>query len=291
MRHIKALRESKAVLHGHTFDIKVNGNGKFPCFIIGIGSLMAKTLSERIKGLLTLYSSNVYWIAKDRLDDPQKLTLDLIVDDVLSVIDQLKLDKPLLLAHSCHGIVALEAAKRKDANISGVILVASPPCWNPQMIAFAREHFDTHASPERKANDKKRQEKYAKLKKPGDSCINLNVYEADTARYWADFDVASDQLAELWNGIEVDDALALHFFDHLLPAHDLSKDMHKVKVPVFLAAGRHDYDSVPLELWKEFPHPKNFTILDCGMESGHWPNIECQEMFDTAVEKWLAKVQ
>lgn len=278
---------SKITLRGGNYPIMKEGHGKIPCLCIGIGSLMLRTMSEKFKSLFLVYSSDLYWISKDKLADPIRLTLDEIVDDIIDIIHQLKLKKPVLLAHSCYGIVALEVAKRQNHPIGGLILVASPPCWSPESIAFAKSYFDANALNERKENDKQRQATYAKIKKPTDSCLNLNVYEADSARYWADFHVTREKLDALWKDIEVDDELALHFYDTLLPAHDIANGMEKVDVPVFLAAGRQDYDSVPLELWKKYPKPKDFTLLDCGDKAGHWPNIECQELFDQEVEKWI----
>jgi len=268
-------------LRGIKYPVHIEGQG-VPSLCIGIGSLTQRTLSDHFKRHFKVYATDTYWIEKNKVADPTSFTMQQIVDDVIDGANQLNLESPLLIAHSCFGIVALEVAKQKPQPFSGVLLIASPPCWNPESIAFARDHFDRHASEERKSNDRARQAAYLQKKTPQDSCLNLNVYEADIARYWSNFHITRAELEELWDGIEVDDGLGLHFYDTLLPAHTLLS-LDKISLPVLLAAGRQDYDSVPLELWKQFPKPPLFTILDCGDGCGHWPQIESQPLFDEAV--------
>lgn len=54
-------------------------------------------------------------------------------------------------------------------------------------------------------------------------------------------------------------------------------------------AGQYDYDCLPLNLWKNYPKPENFTIIDCE-NTGHWPNIENYKSFDLAIKKWLKRI-
>jgi pimeloyl-ACP methyl ester carboxylesterase len=77
-------------------------------------------------------------------------------------------------------------------------------------------------------------------------------------------------------------------FGNLFPNHNAAINIDKIKVPVILLAGRYDYDCLPLNLWRSYSKPKNFTMIDCG-DAGHWPNIESSEVFDSAIEQWLQK--
>src|SRR5688572_2110555 len=97
-------------LDDKAYPVYLDGDGKNPCLCIGIGSLMQKTLSQRFKNIFSVYSTDLYWINKNRLLDPSQLTMEKIIDDIFSVIEQLDLKNPTLLAHSAYGIVALEAA-------------------------------------------------------------------------------------------------------------------------------------------------------------------------------------
>lgn len=211
--------------------------------------------------------------------------MEKIVDDIFAFIAERKLDKTILIAHSCFGICALEAAKRQEAAIEGIILVASPPYWNAESLAKANRYFESMASPERKANDAQRRARFEQIKTPNESELSLNTYEAASARYWADFNVSRDRLEKLWEGIHPEEQICNRFYLELLPQHDLTKGIDRVKVPVVLAAGQLDFDSAPLLLWQAFPKPANFSIIDCGA-TGHWPHLENPALFDIEIEIW-----
>lgn len=276
-------------LRGATYPVSVTGSGQKDCLCIGIGSLMQRTLSQNFNKMFSVYSTDLYWTQQQRLADCTQLTMQQIIDDIRTVIKQLNLIKPIIVAHSAYGIVALEFAKEHGADIGGVIMVGSPPAWDDNVIAFARKYFDEHASLERKANDQARRDNFKLIKQPGESDISLNAYEADSARYWGDFNIKRTFLDDLWRGVEADDAIMNHFFCVILPKNDLAKNIVLIDIPVLLAAGRLDFDCVPLELWRHASQPSNFTIIDCG-EVGHWPHLENSAMFDSEVERWIREL-
>lgn len=268
------------------YPVYVDGIGKKDCLCIGIGSLMQKTVSGNFKNIFTVYSADLYWVNNKRLSNPEKITMEKIIEDIVSVIDQLGLNMPVLLAHSAYGIVGIEAAKKLQGLLAGIIMVGSPPAWNNEVIAFARSYFEKYATIERKANDKLRKEKFNLTKKLGESDISVNAYEADSARYWGNYEIDRNFLEQLWSGCEADDGIMNHFFNAVLPANHLEDNIDKVNVPVFLAAGQYDYDCLPLELWKSAAKPKDFTMVDCGMV-GHWPNLENNALFNAEIKKWV----
>lgn len=275
-------------VRGEEYFIHVDGNGDMPVFSIGIGSHMQMTLSKKLKEFITVYSSDLYWVHNKKLQHPESLTIDDLVNDFIDVLEQLKLKNCILIGFSCYGILALEIAKKMPSQIKGVILVSTPPTWNEEVIARAQMHFNQHASHERKLNDAKRKEHFAKIRKPNESIVSINAYEADAARYWKDFSISRELIELIWQGITADDKMINHFFSDLLPSHKLEVNMQKIAIPVILFAGQMDFDSIPLVLWKDFPKPRNFTIIDCG-ETGHWPNLENPELFDGEFIKFLEK--
>jgi pimeloyl-ACP methyl ester carboxylesterase len=198
---------------------------------------------------------------------------------------QLGLEKPLVAGFSCWGILALEVAKRlKD--VSGVVLVSTPPAWNAQTIDFAQKYFEAHADATRLANHAQRQAHFAKVRKPEESLVSVNAYEGDAARYFYDFNVSRDFIEALWQGSEADDRAMKHFFGTVLPQHDVTKDLDKISCPVVLIAGQYDFDSTPIPLWQRCVQPSNFTIVECA-QSAHWPHLEESAFFDDALTKWL----
>lgn len=271
---------------GIQYPIEKQGTGQIPCLCIGIGSLMQRTLSDEFKKIVTVYSIDLYYVNNDKRPNPKDLTMKLLADHVLEIVRQLNLDKLILLAHSCFGILALEIAKYCNENIEGLILVASAPQWNQVSIEATNKYFQEHAEPERITNDLERKQYYTKIKKPTDSEVSVEKYISDSARYWSDFNIPEEKIRWLWNDIQPNDEVINQFFEEILPVHDLAKDIEKVQIPVLLLAGEYDFDSIPLVQWKIFPKPQKFTIVNCG-KIGHWPNLENPSGFDEAVKNWV----
>lgn len=276
------------LLHGNSYPVHIQGSGKIPCLCIGTGSLMQKTLSDKFKTLFTVYSTDTYWVKKHRIANPLELSISSIVEDTLETARQLGFEKYVLIGVSCFGIVALEVAKHLPSHLCGVMAMATPPYWNQKSKAITSQYFTTHASKERKDNHQQRQATYAKIRKPDESEVSINGYEADSAKYWANFNISRAQIEELWDGAEADDAIMNHFFETLLPNFDLELGINKIQVPVVVVGGNHDYDCCPALLWKDFPKPQNYHFIDCG-EAGHWPHFENAQLFDHEIEMWALK--
>ncbi len=283
---LASARTKMISLRGQAYPATIDGKGKIPCLSIGTGMLMQRTFSKRFKDIFTLYTTDTYWIKKGKIPNPKSLTMKDIVDDILETAKQLDLKDYILVGNSCFGIVAIEAAKRQDPRIKGVMAVACAPRWNAEGNAFTKKHFEETASPERLESHKKRWAAFEKIRQPNESEVSLNFYEADGAKYWADYNVSREKLEELWHDVEAEDDIMNHFFGHLLPHFDLAPGMDKVEVPVVVSGGKYDYDSLPLLQWDNFPKPKKFTMIDCG-EAGHWPHYENSEVFDRESFKWL----
>jgi len=272
-------------LNGQSYPVEVEGKGPIPCLCIGIGSLMLRSLSVQFKELFTVYSVDLYFDAANKHNEPSRLTMNTLALDVIKVIEGLGLSKPVIIAHSCFGILALEVAKL-TTDLRGIILVASAPQWNSQSIAATNDYFSTHAEPERIKNDQERKAKYALIKKPTDSEVSIERYIADSARYWADFNVTDEEIKALWKGTVIDDAVVNQFFEVILPNYDLKFHLEKVVCPVILLAGEKDFDSIPLVHWQTYPRPSHFTLIHCG-DVGHWPQLEARELFDKSVGDWV----
>ncbi len=271
-------------LRGKEYPVTVSGTG-IPILSIGLGQLGQRTLSERFKKTFKVYASNIYWDARYALDNPEKLTLDLIVDDIAELGHQLQLPRYFIFAHSAYGIVALEFAKKYPDLVQGIIMSGTPPNSNAEVAAINNDYFEQHAEPHRKIIDEQRRTEYAQQ-----DATHLNTSERflrhyiwrDAARYWhnPNFDCSP-----VWEGIIIDDVID-HFFSGILPKIDVRHNLEKVSCPIFLAAGASDYDCCPF-LWKKVSNlPKKMVISDF-MHSGHWPHYEEQQLFDERVEEWI----
>lgn len=98
------------VVDKKNYPLSIAGLG-IPCLLIGLSSLVMKTLSENFRKFFQIYSSDLYWDSNHKLDDPISLTMSKIFDDLAALISILKLKPFVIFGHSAYGIVALEFAK------------------------------------------------------------------------------------------------------------------------------------------------------------------------------------
>ncbi|HVT62606.1 MAG TPA: hypothetical protein VHD33_03875 [Legionellaceae bacterium] len=287
-----SLPHKKANATDNLYPVTITGTGSVPCLTVGLGTLLLNTASETFFNHFKLFSSDLYWHQNNALENANELTMESISSDVGSIATQLQLASGyILMAHSCFGMVALEHAKQ-DKRVQGVVLVASPPAWNADMWEKAKRFFENNADQGRKDNNAARVAHYELIKKPNDSELSMEKYISDTARYWANYEIDDDTIKSVWNNVEADDNAANRFFVDLLPEYHLENDLEKVNCPIFLAAGPFDYDCIPLELWRDHPAAKKLdnklTIVECP-NSGHWPNYEDREIFDTQLFDWVKR--
>ena len=264
------------------------GKGIIPCLLICLGTPSFRTISKNFGNIFEIYSSDVYWVENNALEDSNSITMDIIIDDIKALGDALNLNKYVIFAHSAYGIVALEFAKKYPNVASGIVMVGTPVNSN---LNVAKKHnliFQQTADQKRKLIDAQRRAEIEKedltTLMASQRWIREYVYR-DAPRYWhiPDFDCT-----ELWNGIILS-KLLVRLFTDILPETDVLKGLEKINEPIFLAAGVSDYDCCPW-LWKEISNPpKNFTVSIFD-NSGHWPHYEEPQLFDTRIKEWLDKI-
>lgn len=261
--------------------------GKGPsCLLICLGTPSFRTLSQQFADTFTIYSSDVYWIENQGLSDITSVTIDTIIDDIKALGDALNLKQYFIFAHSAYGIIALEFAKKYPDVAAGIIMVGTPVNCNTEVATVNETVFQQNADVQRKAIDATRRAEIAKedltFLAPAARWVREYIYR-DAPRYWhiPDFDCT-----ELWKGIQLD-KLLVYLFTDILPKINVLKDLEKIKLPIFLAAGLSDYDCCPWH-WKKIANlPKNFTIVEFN-NSGHWPHYEEAKLFDKSIKEWMA---
>ncbi len=276
-------------LHGYDFKVTVCGTGARPCLVMGIGSLCQRTLSKHFLELFTLYTFDGYWVFNETKIDSNKLSINTLCKDVLLIAQQLQLKNYFLLGHSVFGGLVMEVAKYQDKNLVGVIGIGATPGWNEQIIQFKDNYFLQYASKQRQERFDSLQHAYESFKTTQDSVGSFEAYYAESPKYFSQ-EISRDTLAQLWQDIHINDEIINHLFQYLLPTYDFSNNIHDVVVPVIVAGGSRDFDSVPLEIWKLYATPKKFELLDCG-PVGHWPHWEAANVFDQGIEQWLKAIE
>lgn len=289
MRNFGYIKDKQIIdikIKGKSYPVTKSGFG-IPCLFIGLGTLLFRTLSQDFTNSFEIYSSDMYWVENNSLNDPELVTMDTIIDDIKILGEVLKLSKYIMLAHSAYGIIALEFAKKYPNVVSGIIMIGTPVNSNLEVAKKHDSIFQKLADNERKLIDAERRNQaekqdLTKLTLP-QRWVHEYVYR-DAARYWhiPDFDCK-----ELWEGIVLDNLLT-KLFANILPTVDVLEGLEKINEPIFLAAGLSDYDCCPW-LWREVANlPKNITI-SFFEKSGHWPHYEEPEIFDACLKEWISK--
>jgi proline iminopeptidase len=274
-------------IKGKSYPVIKAGKGT-PALLIGLGTLSFRTVSKNFANNFEIYSSDLYWIEDNTLEDPHLVTIDTILDDIKALGNALNLTKYIIFAHSAYGIIALEFAKKYPNVASGIIMVGTPVNSNLKVANKHNSIFQKMADKQRKLIDAERRnqiekEDLTKLTLP-QRWLREYVFR-DAPRYWH---ISNFDCSELWNKVVLSKLLTRLFSD-ILPAVNVLKGLKKVNEPVFLAAGLSDYDCCPW-LWKEVPNlPQNFTISIFD-NSGHWPHYEESYLFDTRVIEWMEKI-
>lgn len=282
---LQAYKTIDAKIKNVAYPITVSGCGK-PCLVIGIGTLMMRTLSQKFKTIYEVYSSDLYWDSRYKQTNTKPMTMQQILDDIAELAENLKLSSYTLFAHSAYGIVALEFAKQHPPSLAGVIMVGTPLNSNSEVAADNNQCFELNADPNRKKIDLERQIKFSKknLEKLDPTTQFLQTYiHRDAPRYWHD---PSFDCTPLWEGIPINTELLNHFFSTVLPKCDVRIGLENIDCPVFLAAGMSDFDCCPW-VWSEIHNPPTKLIVSKFEKSGHYPHYEEASLFDERIHAWL----
>jgi proline iminopeptidase len=91
---------------------------------------------------------------------------------------------------------------------------------------------------------------------------------------------------DLWRDVKVIPEVMDYLWGKVFREIDITKNLEKLNIPVFLGLGRYDYWNPP-HLWEAIrPHFRDLTIR-VFEKSGHTPQYEEPELFDQELLSWL----
>jgi proline iminopeptidase len=209
-----------------------------------------------------------------------------LADDIEALRRELHLGKVIVLGHSGHGHMALTYAKRYPQHVAGVIVLAMSPDSSPASFAAADRYLEESVCPERKAalTASMAQLEADIQADPNRRFIHYSLRSGP--RIW--FDHTFDA-APLWQDVEVIPQMFDHVWGSLLPAVEISVDLDRLTMPVFLGLGRYDYWNPP-HLWEAVR--EHFADLRARVfeRSGHTPQLEEAAHFDRELLEWTAQL-
>jgi proline iminopeptidase len=273
------------VVDGAELRYVVEGQGQ-PCIVIGSATYYQRLFSDEFKGRLRCaFADTRMFTAGARPPADGVYDMRVVLADVEAVRQALQWDKIVVVGHSMHAHLALEYARAYPDHVSHVVMIGMSPGW-PTQEARARL-WDAQASPERKVAHEARQAARAAVQ--ADSALTasdkfIRTYVLNSALYW--FDPEFD-CGPLWQQVDVNVELFNEYVRRSGEHYSVTA-APGLRVPVFVAIGRHDY-VVPFDLWDE---PARRALPNHTLEifdrSGHTPQYEEAAEFDRKLIDFLS---
>ena len=271
---------------GATLRYVIEGSG-IPTLVIGSAIYYPRTFSQQLREAFRLAFVDVRHFAEiDASCTLDNITLDTYTDDIEQARAKVGFERVVVVGHSHHGNLALEYAKRYPAAVSHTVLIGSPPCDLKTTIEAGNAYWSEHASEARKAALR---DNWAALSSeileamPTEDAY-VAQYVADGPKYWYDHNYNA---SSLWQGVPVNMDI-IRVFRDFFADYELSWNPERMRAPVLVIVGRHDY-VVPHSLWKEvLPKLRNvtFSVFD---RSGHAPQLEEPELFNRVLLEWIGR--
>lgn len=212
--------------------------------------------------------------------EPGDLNFDVLADDLEAIRENLGVKRVAVIGHSILGVLAIEYARRRPQSVSHVITAGTPPKGDMAWLGGkAREFLEEDASEDRK---RVLRENLAAL--PVGAPLSQAVLAQTPARF---FDARLDA-APLFAEAETKPAMLDHLLGDLTRAWDVTVGAESLRVPIFLAHGRHDY-VVPYILWDGVAEKIPNATRQIFERSGHQPFFEEPDRFTDAVVDWMAR--
>lgn len=258
------------------------------CIVVGLASSYPQLYSDRLKQQLRLVYIDFKntWNAESPRD-VEKISMDLLVDEIDQARTGLGLDKTCLIGHSAPGLVGVEYALRHPERVSHLILVSVEPYFTPAYLKERTRFWEAEASAERKAALQRNVERLPTplLQKLSPQDAFALLYVRNGPRYF--FDPSYD-FYWAWSGKRFSAELITYFLNTIVAGYDPRARLASNRVPKFLALGRHDYN-VPHREWDSARQATPDLTVEVLERSGHFPMIEEPLAFDEALLRWFTR--
>jgi proline iminopeptidase len=280
-------KESTIILNdGTRLTYFIEGEG-YPCIVVTEGELLSEALSDEMKKHFKFIFIN----ARMNVTDPgdlNKITFDVLADDIEQVRKALNLGKVMVFGHSVSGLIALEYARKYPQFTSHVIMNGTPPYSDDRLAPICKTYWETSASAERKEMWIKNWNGVSRdsLDRLGTSEAGKLLYILDGPQCFYDYNFRATSLLKdvywnmsVWNQI----------FKKLMINYEVSSG-RSIDAPVFLSLGRFDY-FVPSMAWDD--QKGKIPNLTCYIfeKSGHYSFFEEEELFRNNLVAWFDKTK
>jgi proline iminopeptidase len=260
----------------------IEGEG-MPCIVCADAIIQSNCISNNLKKNFKFIFAeprfSSYYMEQKNYSN---ITMDSIVDDIEILRKKLGYDKIYVLGHSIIGLIALEYGRKYPQNTVGVIMINTPPYFHNDYMDFVWSNFKENASEGRRRIYEMNNEKLKKMNKDSLTGTDIAILEetANVPVKWRD---SVYNITPLIHNIQVNTEGWNHFFSFI---QDYIITKSEIKVPIFLSLGSFDF-IVPQSLWDEFINKFPTLTVKRFKKSGHFPQVEEQELFDHQLLDWI----
>ena len=161
-------------------------------------------------------------------------------------------------------------------------MIGSPAYQTNRQQEDAINNLWNSASPERKRLQNENWKKLAAMKGLTPAQSAIETYCLMSPEYWYDMNYDARWL---WQGMTLNTDLLNSLYDSVFRDYCIFRNERRVPVPVFVAMGRYDYVD-PYTLWEGFEDIPGLTVK-IFEKSGHTPQLEESDLFDSELLEWL----
>jgi proline iminopeptidase len=211
----------------------------------------------------------------------ETLTHERLAADVEELRVKLGLGKMILMGHSYGGFIALEYALRHQDQLAGLVLLCTAPVLDYGDVIM--ENAKRRGTPEQLAAVDRIFSNQIRT----DEDLRT-VWAAIAPLYFVKFD--PKLAAELDRVGSYSGAACHRAFADLVPAYNVLPRLGEIRVPTLVISGRQDWIT-PVAQGGERLHrgiPRSELVVF--EQSGHYPFIEEQPAFLSAVKRWVARL-
>lgn len=295
------------------------GNGSYPIFIIGPGSIYLPMFSDQLKHQVTFYAFDDFWTCrKGEHTDPRivnSMSMLVILDRNRQVIAQLKQQlgytNVAIMGISAASLMAFEYALHYGDDINcvfgvGVPLIKLDALFTATDTSFRELHpnrWTTYQTDQARFMELNKGENFAERlpdsnMESGRLTPNSEFVEgarSASAKMFFDRQDYETLVLRCWR-YSVDDqkvnneAMRLHFFSNILPALDavkLANEINKRRIPLALFFGHDDFIT-PRDV-KVLSNLSNCNIFEY-RNCGHYIMLEARQRFDTDLVRMLENI-
>jgi pimeloyl-ACP methyl ester carboxylesterase len=158
-------------------------------------------------------------------------------------------------------------------------LVCGAPFSMAELTPLQEQYWQSHASDHRKAIFARDQQAYAEEYENASPDEQFGIfYLMNTAKYWADPEYPTRPLvSQIRTGVAFDQLLS-----QLPTREQVRARLETLAVPCLVVTGGHDYICLATA-WKELTDGLSGIVYRCIEESGHNPQTEHPEQFDSVL--------